>query len=258
MSFNWPYMLGFLALVPLLLALYGVTQRRRRRLLASYGSFGLAQAGAGRKLGFPTANLQVAHEDKLIPHEGIYAVRAALRDRTVDGVLHLGPRPTFPGLPPSIELHLFDFAGDLYGARVRVDFVARIRDVAKFDSARALVRAMDEDVAKAMDALGANGRERVSGGGAERGSEAGAGAGREREQPGAGMGSALQEPIPDRSRSRPPPAPDPLPLPTPGPQTLPLPTPAPVLTLSQAPPPARLPGCRAHRHDRQRVASRPA
>ena len=110
-------------------------------------------AGAGRKLGFPTANLQVDHPDKLIPHEGIYAVRAALRDRYAEGVLHLGPRPTFPGLPPSIELHLFDFAGDLYGSRIRVDFVARIRDVARFDSARALVRAMEQDCEAARGAL---------------------------------------------------------------------------------------------------------
>lgn len=102
-------------------------------------------AGAGHKLGFPTANLHVEHPDKLVPKEGIYAVRAALRERLADGVLHLGPRPTFPDLPPSIELHLFDFEGDLYGSRIRVDFISRIRDVARFDSAKALVRAMEAD-----------------------------------------------------------------------------------------------------------------
>jgi riboflavin kinase / FMN adenylyltransferase len=101
--------------------------------------------GAGRKLGFPTANLEVGSTDKLIPHEGIYAVRAALRDRIVDGVLHLGPRPTFAGLPPSVELHIFDFDGDLYGRRVRVDFIQRIRDIAAFASVDALVRAMAAD-----------------------------------------------------------------------------------------------------------------
>lgn len=101
--------------------------------------------GAGRKLGFPTANLDVGSSDKLIPHEGIYAVRAALRDRIVDGVLHLGPRPTFAGLPPSVELHIFDFDGDLYGHRVRVDFIERIRDIAAFASVDALVRAMEAD-----------------------------------------------------------------------------------------------------------------
>jgi riboflavin kinase / FMN adenylyltransferase len=101
--------------------------------------------GAGRKLGFPTANLEVGSTDKLIPREGIYAVRAALRDRIVDGVLHLGPRPTFAGLPPSVELHIFDFDGDLYGRRVRVDFIQRIRDIATFASVDALVRAMAAD-----------------------------------------------------------------------------------------------------------------
>jgi riboflavin kinase / FMN adenylyltransferase len=101
--------------------------------------------GAGRRLGFPTANLDVGSSDKLIPHEGIYAVRAALRDRIVDGVLHLGPRPTFAGLPPSVELHIFDFDGDLYGTRVRVDFIERIRDIAAFASVDALVRAMEAD-----------------------------------------------------------------------------------------------------------------
>jgi riboflavin kinase / FMN adenylyltransferase len=110
-------------------------------------------AGAGRKLGFPTANLDVSSSDKLVPHEGIYAVRAALRDRIVDGVLHLGPRPTFAGLPPSVELHIFDFDGDLYGHRVRVDFIDRVRDIAAFASVDALVRAMEADCARARGLL---------------------------------------------------------------------------------------------------------
>jgi riboflavin kinase/FMN adenylyltransferase len=101
--------------------------------------------GRGRRLGFPTANLDVGSTDKLIPHEGIYAVRAALHDRSADGVLHLGPRPSFAGLPPSVELHIFDFDGDLYGRRIRVDFIERIRDIARFDSVDALVRAMAAD-----------------------------------------------------------------------------------------------------------------
>jgi riboflavin kinase/FMN adenylyltransferase len=102
-------------------------------------------AGHGRKLGFPTANLHIGSTEKLVPHEGIYAVRAAMRDRFADGVLHLGPRPTFAGLPPSVELHLFDVADDLYGDRIRVDFVARIRDIARFESIDALIRAMEAD-----------------------------------------------------------------------------------------------------------------
>lgn len=114
-------------------------------------------AGRGHRLGFATANLEIGNPDKLIPHEGIYAVRAALRDRSADGVLHLGPRPTFAGLPPSIELHLFDFDGDLYGTRPRVDFVERIRDIARFDSAEALVRAMAADCVEARRLLAGRG-----------------------------------------------------------------------------------------------------
>jgi riboflavin kinase / FMN adenylyltransferase len=109
--------------------------------------------GQGRKLGFPTANLGLDHADKLLPHEGIYAVRAALRDRFVDGVLHVGPRPTFAGLRPSIELHLFDFAADIYGVRVRVDFIERIRDIARFDSIDVLIAAMEHDCARARELL---------------------------------------------------------------------------------------------------------
>lgn len=109
--------------------------------------------GQGRKLGFPTANLGLDHPDKLLPHEGIYAVRAALRDRIVEGVLHLGPRPTFAGLASSIELHLFDFDADIYGLRVRVDFVDHVREIARFDSVDALVEAMEHDCARARELL---------------------------------------------------------------------------------------------------------
>ena len=76
----------------------------------------------------------------------------------VDGVLHLGPRPTFAGLPPSIELHLFDFDGDIYGERVAVRFVDRIRDIARFDSVEALVHAMEADCQLARSILAKTGR----------------------------------------------------------------------------------------------------
>jgi len=109
--------------------------------------------GRGRHLGFPTANLQVDQADKLIPAPGIYAVRGVLRSGTHAGALHLGPRPTFQGSPPTVELHLLDFDGDLYGAKVRVDFVARLRDVRPFDSAASLVEQMREDVEKAREIL---------------------------------------------------------------------------------------------------------
>lgn len=112
--------------------------------------------GRGRQLGFPTANLAVASSDKLIPPAGIYAVRGVTRAGTFPGALHLGPRPTFVGAPPTIELHLIDFDADLYGEEVRVDFVHRIRDVLPFQSVEALVAKIREDVAEARRILGAS------------------------------------------------------------------------------------------------------
>lgn len=101
--------------------------------------------GRGRSLGFPTANLSVGDADKLLPREGVYAVRAALRDRLAQGALHLGPRPTFRGSPPSVELHLFDFDQDIYGEEIRVDFCGRIRDIHHFATVDSLIDAIRGD-----------------------------------------------------------------------------------------------------------------
>lgn len=109
--------------------------------------------GRGRHLGFPTANLKVGNADKLVPPSGIYAVRGVLRTGTYQGALHLGPRPTFKGSPPTVELHLMDFDADLYGEEVRVDFVQLLREVRPFDSAAALVAQMRADVEAARGVL---------------------------------------------------------------------------------------------------------
>ena len=69
------------------------------------------------------------------------------------GALHLGPRPTFKGSPPTMELHLLDFEADLYGEEVRVDFVRLLRDVQPFDSVAALVVQMRQDVEVARGVL---------------------------------------------------------------------------------------------------------
>lgn len=115
----------------------------------------------GRKLGFPTANLHVAETGefggKLIPAAGIYAVRGMTRSRVLPGALHLGPRPTFPGAPPTIEVHFMDFEGDLYGEEIRVDFIRHLRGVEPFDSVRALIVQMQADVALARRVLAEDG-----------------------------------------------------------------------------------------------------
>ncbi len=101
--------------------------------------------GRGKELGFPTANLRPPEQRKLLPGEGIYTVRASLAREIREGLVHLGPRPTFAGSPPSLELHLLDFDRDIYGETVRVDFLERLRDVAGFGSPGELVDQMRHD-----------------------------------------------------------------------------------------------------------------
>lgn len=114
--------------------------------------------GRGHQLGFPTANLTVAERDKLVPPPGIYAVEGVLRSGTHAGALHLGPRPTFKGSPPSIELHLLDFDEDIYGHEVRVDFIEYLRPVLPFDGVKTLVAQMKKDVQLAREAVDAHRR----------------------------------------------------------------------------------------------------
>lgn len=115
--------------------------------------------GRGRQLGFPTANLAGFPPDKLLPPPGVYAVRGVTRTGIHGGALHMGPRPTFQGAPPTVELHLLDFSGDLYGEEVRVDFVRRLRGVRPFDSAAALVNQLRADVVDARRVLEEGGAE---------------------------------------------------------------------------------------------------
>ena len=109
--------------------------------------------GRGRKLGFPTANLFVPVNGKLIPPAGVYAVRGCLRRGVFDGAIHIGPRPTFEGSRPTIELHLLDFSGDIYGEEVKVEFIRHLREVRPFDSVAALVEQLKYDVEAARAAL---------------------------------------------------------------------------------------------------------
>ena len=139
--------------------LEGDVESARSALGRPYSLRGLVVRGdqRGRTLGFPTANLEVrgsGEGGKLIPAPGIYAARGSVRSRTFDGALHIGPRPTFSGSPPTIELHLLDFAGDIYGEEIRVDFVKYLREVLPFESSQALVEQMKEDVQRAREALG--------------------------------------------------------------------------------------------------------
>ncbi len=109
--------------------------------------------GRGRALGFPTANLVLPDEAKLLPLEGIYAVHADVDGTWREGVLHLGPRPTYPGAAASIEVHLLDLAADLYGADIGLAFCDRIRGIERYDSDAALADAIGEDCTAARRVL---------------------------------------------------------------------------------------------------------
>jgi riboflavin kinase/FMN adenylyltransferase len=106
----------------------------------------------GRELGYPTANLRLDPGCTL--RHGIYAVRVAVAPGVIhDGVASFGRRPTFDDGPPLLETFIFDFAGDLYGRTIEVEFAGWIRGEARFDSAEALVVQMDDDSSKARAML---------------------------------------------------------------------------------------------------------
>ncbi|MBT8181154.1 MAG: bifunctional riboflavin kinase/FAD synthetase [Eudoraea sp.] len=90
--------------------------------------------GLGRQLNFPTANLLIKEEYKLIPKNGVYVVKSILEDKLFYGMMNIGFNPTVDGSSKSIEIHFFDFKSDIYGENIQVDILQRIRDEHKFNS----------------------------------------------------------------------------------------------------------------------------
>jgi riboflavin kinase/FMN adenylyltransferase len=107
----------------------------------------------GRSLGFPTLNFGAPPARKLLPPEGVYAVRVQTPRGPAGGMLNLGPRPTFGDATTTLETHLFDTAGDFYGAQVRLDFIARIRATRQFASKDHLMKQLRQDELDARSAL---------------------------------------------------------------------------------------------------------
>ena len=106
----------------------------------------------GRSLGYPTANIRLGR--RVSPIQGIFAVRVhGVAGHAMPGVASLGLRPTVGGREVLLEAHLFDYAGDLYGRHVSVEFVAKLRDEEKFADLDALTRQMHRDAAAARDVL---------------------------------------------------------------------------------------------------------
>lgn len=106
--------------------------------------------GLGKELGFPTANLQIEEDYKLIPKNGVYTVRALIDGEMFFGMMNIGTNPTVGGKEQTIETYFFDLEKDLYGKRLRIELLVRIRDEKKFDSVEQLKVAMKQDQAFSM------------------------------------------------------------------------------------------------------------
>jgi riboflavin kinase/FMN adenylyltransferase len=109
----------------------------------------------GKLLGFPTANISSENNNKLIPLKGVYAVRCQLNDEEIFGVMNIGTRPTFEEDGNLvIEVHLFDFNKDIYGEKLKIELVSRIRNEVKFNSKEELIYQIEKDKKKAIQILG--------------------------------------------------------------------------------------------------------
>lgn len=109
----------------------------------------------GRKLGFPTANIEASDKYKIIPGYGVYAVLVELEGKTYKGMLNIGTRPTFNNNADnrSIEVNIFDFSDAIYGKKISLSFVDKIREEKKFAGVEALVEQLRADKIKAQEIL---------------------------------------------------------------------------------------------------------
>jgi riboflavin kinase/FMN adenylyltransferase len=107
----------------------------------------------GRTLGYPTANLEIDSAHKLIPADGIYAVTVLHDHRTFKGMLYIGNRPTIDGLKKNIEVHLFEFEGDLYGETLTIFLHQKTRGDIRFENLEQLKQQLDLDKAETLKVL---------------------------------------------------------------------------------------------------------
>ena len=113
----------------------------------NYNLSGIVSQGKqlGRTIGFPTANIKIPEEYKLIPKNGVYIVKSILNQITVFGIMNIGVNPTVNGENLSIEVHFLDFDGDLYDEKISISIIDRIRDEQKFESVALLKLQLEKD-----------------------------------------------------------------------------------------------------------------
>ncbi|MFK2818575.1 bifunctional riboflavin kinase/FAD synthetase [Flavobacteriaceae sp. LMIT009] len=99
----------------------------------------------GSKIGFPTANIEIEEQYKLIPKNGSYVVKVHINNSVVYGMMNIGENPTIEGKGSSIEVHLFDFSENIYNQYIKIELLDRLRDEQKFDSVEDLIAQLSKD-----------------------------------------------------------------------------------------------------------------
>jgi riboflavin kinase/FMN adenylyltransferase len=101
--------------------------------------------GLGKQINYPTANIEIKEDYKIIPKQGSYVVQSTINKKVVYGMMNIGMNPTVNGNEQTIEVHFFDFDKDIYGKTIKIDLLDRIRDEEKFESIEALKLQLSKD-----------------------------------------------------------------------------------------------------------------
>ncbi len=112
--------------------------------------------GLGKQIDFPTANLLIEEAYKLIPKSGVYVVKSSYNGKIIFGMMNIGTNPTVGGKYQSIEIHFFDFNQDIYGNKVEIELLKRLRDEQKFESIENLQTQLHKDKSEALDYINKN------------------------------------------------------------------------------------------------------
>jgi riboflavin kinase/FMN adenylyltransferase len=125
----------------------GAMEKANEMLGRYYSLDGIVIKGEGRgqRLSFPTANLMIENQNKLLPNEGVYVVQCDVLGKQYRGMANIGYKPTFGGVSRTVEVHIFDFAENIYGEKVTIQFIKRLRDEVKFNNEEELIKQLNMD-----------------------------------------------------------------------------------------------------------------
>ncbi|MDH7913480.1 bifunctional riboflavin kinase/FAD synthetase [Winogradskyella sp. SYSU M77433] len=106
--------------------------------------------GLGRTIDYPTANISIKEDYKLIPHDGVYVVKSTIDNTTIFGMMNIGTNPTVGGKTRSIEVHFFGLEKDIYNENLKIEFLKRLRSEQKFENLEALKDQLSKDKTDAL------------------------------------------------------------------------------------------------------------